>query len=283
MVLFKLAEYYRPQSIAEAVELIGRPGGGTRPLAGGTELNGRVDGSITAVVDLSGLGLDTWQHDGKTLRLGAMVTLRALAEEPELKAFARGFLAEAAVFGVPRTIRNAATIGGALAGEKGAPELLSALIALGAHVRVHQPEPVDMTVEAFFARKQELLPGALISEVTIPVPAEGVGFGLSRVARTPADRAAVCVSAAARWEDDRCANVRLGVGGLASVPMRLASVEQAVQGRALAEWDGAVPEDVTAGAVSDVRGSAAYRRWVTPILVRRALEGTREGNVRDGN
>lgn len=283
MVLFKLAEYYRPQSIAEAVELIGRPDGGTRPLAGGTELNGGVDGTITAVVDLSGLGLDTWQFDGDRLRLGAMVTLRAFGEEPELKAFARGFLAEAAALGVPRTIRNAATVGGSLAGEKGAPELLSALIVLGARVQVHQPEPVDVAVEEFFARKHELLPGGLITEVTIPVPAEGVGFALQRVARTPADRAAVCVSAAARWEDDRCENVRLGVGGLASVPMRLASVEQAVQGRALAEWDGAVPEDVTAGAVSDVRGSAAYRRWVTPILVRRALEGTREGNVRDGN
>ena len=56
-MLLNVTEYYRPESIAEAIRLLARPGVKTAPLAGGTLLTGQRDDALQAVVDLRALGL----------------------------------------------------------------------------------------------------------------------------------------------------------------------------------------------------------------------------------
>ena len=52
-----IIEYYRPQSLEEALELLARPGLTTVPLGGGTVVN-QPSPEPVAVVDLQALGLN---------------------------------------------------------------------------------------------------------------------------------------------------------------------------------------------------------------------------------
>jgi carbon-monoxide dehydrogenase medium subunit len=78
------------------------------------------------------------------------------------------------------------------------------------------------------------------------------------------------------------ASVRLVVGGCAALPIRLPRAEQLAaelvdDGGFCAEAAAAVAEAVSADLdpPSDIAGSAAYRRHVAGVLVRRALTGRR--------
>lgn len=279
-MMLKLSEYHRPRTVAEALDFLRRPGVPTLPLAGGTELLGRKDFTTQALVDLSTLGLDGLDTDeAGGLHIGAMVRLQTLVEDSRVRNFAGGVLSEAAAAGVPRTIRNGATLGGSLAGERGGPELQAVLVALGARVHLVGSGSLELEVDDFFQRKPRLLPGSLITEVTIPPLPEGARVAYQRVARTPADRAALCVAVAARWEGDRCRWIRVGVAGLTPKVLRLSAVERGMRDR---PWDDEAREAAAAAiseagaeAVTDVLADGRYRVWVAPVLLRRAVEATR--------
>jgi CO/xanthine dehydrogenase FAD-binding subunit len=241
-VLVNLRACHRPRTPAEAIGLLRE--GRTALLAGGTELLGLDDAEIEAVIDLAPLGLDRVELHGGELRIGAMVRLGRLAETPEVAALAGGLLLRAIRQAAPATIRAAATLGGTLAGARGGDEIPTALLALGARVTIVDPESVKLPIDLLLAGKAAHLTGAIITEISIPWTDEAGGFAF--VSRTPADRAIVCAAAAGG---------RVAVGGVGPYPVLVPP-----------GWDGA-----EGSAVSDHRASAAYRRLVAPVLVRRAL------------
>ena len=111
-------DYARPRSLAEACALLGAASGGARAIAGGTGLLGAVKRGLRTperLVDLQGIpGLDTLEAtpDGG-LRVGALVTLRRLSEEP-VAAAQYPLLADAArAVGSPQ-LRAMGTVGGNL-------------------------------------------------------------------------------------------------------------------------------------------------------------------------
>lgn len=253
-MLLNLRAYHRPRTPAEAVGLLRE--GRTALLAGGTELLGLEDDQIEAVIDLAPLGLDYIHLDEEgLLRIGAMTTLKRLAADDTVGGLAGGILSRAIRQAAPATIRAAATLGGTLAGTKGGEEIPTVLLALGARIRLAAPDPVELPLEMLLADKPGLLAGALLTEVAIPGSAPRGGFAF--VSRSPADRAIVCAAAVGD---------RVAVGGVAPHPNLLPLHEAAD----LARWP----------AVGDHRGSAAYRRDVAPVLVRRALaEANGEGQA----
>lgn len=245
-MLVNLRACHRPRTPAEAVGLLRE--GGTALLAGGTELLGTDDHEIEAVIDLATLGLDFIDVKGGELRIGAMMTLNRLAETPEVAALAGGVLARAIRQAAPATVRAAATLGGTLAGSKGGEEIPTVLLALGARVTLAVPDPVKLPIELLLASKAEHLAGAIIMEVAIPWTEAGGGFAF--VSRTPADRAILCAAAVGD---------RVAVGGVGPFPTLVPP-----------------PFDVSdVWAVGDHRATAEYRRWVAPVLVRRALAEAR--------
>jgi carbon-monoxide dehydrogenase medium subunit len=242
-LLVNLRAYHRPRTPAEAVALLRE--GRTALLGGGTELFGLDDDTVESVIDLAPLGLDFILAHGGEVRIGAMTTLKRLAEAPEVATLAGGILARAICQAAPATIRAAATVGGTLAGNKGGEEIPTVLLALGARVTLAAPEPIKMPFELFLSAKADHLAGALITEVTVPCTDQRAGFAF--VSRTPADRAIVCAAAA---------GARVAVGGMGPHPVL--------------GWS-----DAATQAISDHRASAEYRRWVAPALVRRALAEAR--------
>src|SRR5579885_157568 len=95
-MLLNVTEYYRPETVEDALRLLRRPGIKTAPLAGGTLLVGQRDDELQAVVDLRALGLNTISEQGNQIHVGAMVTLQALVDAPLAQEMAGGILAQAA-------------------------------------------------------------------------------------------------------------------------------------------------------------------------------------------
>ena len=86
-----VSAYARPASLDEALELLGEHG--AAPLAGGTDLAGQIDRGIRApalLVDLRDAGLGTIEERDGGLRIGATVTLAALAASAARRAVRRG-------------------------------------------------------------------------------------------------------------------------------------------------------------------------------------------------
>lgn len=246
-MLVNLRAYHQPRTPAEAIALLRE--GRTALLAGGTELLGLEDDDIAAVIDLATLGLDFIELQGGELHLGAMLTLRRLAEAPEVGALAGGVLSRAIRQAAPATVRAAATLGGTLAGAKGGDEIPTVLLALGARVTLATPDPVKLPLALLLAEKADRLTGAIITEVSVPWTDAPGGFAF--VSRTPADRAILCAAAVGD---------RVAVGGVGLHPVLVPP-----------GWDATDCTD----AASDHRATAEYRRWVGPVLVRRALAEAR--------
>jgi xanthine dehydrogenase YagS FAD-binding subunit len=105
--------YVRPASLDEALALL--DGDGAAPFGGGTDLAGQADRGIrapTLLVDLRDAGLGGIQEADDGIRIGAAVTLAALAASPLAQPYAA--LASAASLAASPLLRNVGTVGGNL-------------------------------------------------------------------------------------------------------------------------------------------------------------------------
>lgn len=236
-----LREYLRPATLAEAVSLMESHGDSAALLAGGADLIGALESrrrpEVDVVIDLGSLGLSGHYVTDSHLVIGATATLSDVMENETAAALAGGLLHRAARNEGPVNYRNAATVGGIVAGAAGDSEFYAALLALGASIRAtsaEEPQPLAAMVSV----------DGIITAIHVPLgPAQG---GLARVARTPADRPIVAAVAVVAGD-----TTRIAYCGLAERP---------------------VLEGTDAPAYSDFRGSAEYRAAMATVLRKRALE-----------
>lgn len=270
-----IREYHRPKQIEEALALLARSNVRTVPIGGGSELIAEARRGVEAVVDLRDLNLSYIQRDAGVLRIGATTTLQALIDSPESGPAWDGELARAIAHTAARNVREQGTIAGTLVSAKNNNPLAVILLALGASMTILAPDPRSVPLDEFFAQRaatQVATPSLLITEIVIPLPhpdeAERVAF--EKVGRTPADQPIVCAAVKARIDGSRLRDVCIGLGGVASMPVRAAKTGQALEGQT---GDDAVT--TIAGEIdppSDFMGNAEYRRAMAMVLVRRGLE-----------
>lgn len=244
-----IKEYYRPQSVEEALKLLAQAD--TLPLGGGTLLSKPGHTSVK-VVDLQALGLNTLSAKGNALEIGATVTLQQLYEFPELPAaFQAAIKLEA-----PLNLRNAATVAGTLVAADGRSPFATVLLALDAKVTVNSGQSSVINLGDFLPLRHENLTGKLITGIEIPL---NVKLAFETVARTPADKPIVC-AALAQWPSGR---TRLALGGYGKAPFLA--------------MDGTEADGVETAArnafheASDAWASADYRMDVAGTLAKRCL------------
>ncbi len=287
--MLNLKEYHRPRGLMEAVELLKRKEPRTRVLGGGTWLVGEAPRDVEAVVDIANLGLNRIVVEGNLLRIGAAVTHQALVESEQVGLNAHGALriiGETAQAMSGLNIRNRATIAGAIVTADAASPLATALLACDAEVVVagardkskDVQEPDDfwkvIPLAGFLAyRRQVLDEGVLITEIRMPIPTPDTRSAYRRVARTPKDYPIVCAAASFAMKDGIAGNVRIAVGGVAPTPIRLSRLEFGLEKKRLADW---FESELDAqmqmlNPQGDWLGSAAYRKEMARVLVRRAV------------
>lgn len=260
-----IREYQRAPTAEDALTLLERETIETAPLIPRPRLPDDGFPAAAAVVDLQALPWDYISREPANLRIGGNTCLQTLVENAAVRSVASGVIAEAAALAAPRTLRNLATLAGALDGAAdGPPELLLALLALDAQATVQRraaPQVVPL-------RDYKPSPTALLVEVAVEVAvdvAASSAAALARVARTPLDQAIVSAVGAVVGQ-----RARVAVAGASPLPI--------VAEAALDDAPAAVIERLVttvtsqAAPVADYRGSADYRRKMAGVLARRALE-----------
>jgi carbon-monoxide dehydrogenase medium subunit len=273
--------YHRPASLAEACALGERLGADATFLAGGTELLPDYQRQREAARHLIALdGLDELRgirvEDGR-LAIGGLTTIAEVASSPVVRAWFPALAEAAQAIGSP-PIRSRATIGGNFCRAVPCADTPPAAIAGGARVRVVGPAGMrEMDAEHFFTgpRHTALQPGEVLVAVMVPAQPHHSGASYHRFARRQGSALAVAaVAARVTLEDGTIGEARLALGAVSPVPM--------LAGRAAALLHGETPSAdlfALAGAlcadealpISDLRGSAEFRRELVSVLARRAL------------
>jgi len=280
-------EYHEPANLDEASALLVRYGAEASLLAGGTDLLVEIKEHLRwpkHVVNVKRIaGLAALEYDERSgLRFGALVTARAIETSPVVLAKYPGLAQAARELGSIQ-VRHRATVVGNICRASPSADTLPPLIADGATVRIHGPAGGrTIALEDFFTGpgKTVLAPGELVTEVVVPAPAPRTGKHYIKHGRRRAmELATVGVAVALTLERERCGEIRIALGAVAPTPIRARSAEDALRGRPL---DGAAigaAARIAMGEcrpISNVRGSAEYRREMVGVLTARAIERARE-------
>ena len=259
-----LQAYHKPTSLADALALLNRETQRTVPLAGGTWLSPRIGKTAHAgaVVDLSELGLDQIDRDPDTLRLGAMATLAAVAEDVTCRTLAGGILAQIALSDATVNVGNGATVGGTVALALPDSEFVLALLALDAELSVQSNGVGTWLLDSFLDNPTGLLDGALITQIRVTLPLHATA-GRARVSRTPSDHPIVAAIAVIAEAKDA---LRIALGGVANRPL-LVTFERA------ADVEAAVRKAIELSPpYADWQGTVEYRREMGILLAVRAFK-----------
>lgn len=269
-----LRAYYRPSSVAEAVTIKGDYGDRAVYLAGGSDLMVHKPEGIEVAVDVRAAGIDyVGERDGMHV-IGGATRLRDV--EMRLGRLAGGMLREAARETAPWLIRNVATLSGNIANASPAADSVPALLALDAQlVLANGDDEVVRIPDVVRGPHLNALGDRLIREIQIPNAPDSRRGVFIKLARSKSDIAQVNVAVVLTLEGGIAREVRIVLGAVAPVPMRAVQAETLLEGKsvsveALREIERTVREEVR--PISDWRASEAYRRRMSGVLVRRALE-----------
>ena len=268
---------FSPKTLAEAQEFLAR---GATKIAGATDLMvaDRVSGrehawilNVLGIAELQGIRVDE-----TGLNIGAASTFAEIRRSADVALHALALIEAAATIGAAQ-IQNRATIGGNIANASPVGDSLPALLALDAQIVLSGPQGRrTVPYEAFHVRyhKTVLEAEELIERVVIPLPAPKVQAFRKVGTRAAQAISKVVIGLGASRRGDMLRNVRLAMGGVAEIPIRLRQVEAIIESeplsRELADAAAAVVEN-TISPIDDVRSTASYRRHVAGQLVRRLL------------
>jgi carbon-monoxide dehydrogenase medium subunit len=191
--------YVKPRSLAEALELLERPG--AKVLAGGQSLIPSLNMRLSSpelLVDITGLAsLKTITLEQAVLRIGALVTHTELGESGDIRKHVP-LLAAAVPHVAHPAIRNRGTLGGSIALADPAAEYPACLVALGASVVVQGREgerivPAERFFKGLF--EVDLRPGELVVAVEIRAQLKDERCAFLELARRHGDYAIIGLAA----------------------------------------------------------------------------------------
>ena len=274
-------DYERAESVEQAVSLLSQHGEDAKVIAGGHSLLPLMKLRLarpSVLVDIDRLSdLEYVREDGDRLEIGALTRLGDLVDDGTLKA-GNGLIAHAAEGVGDPQVRHRATIGGSVAHGDPAGDLPTVLLTLDTEFVARGPSG-ERTIPSgsFFTGLFEtaLMPDEVHTAIRVP-KLNGAGWSYQKFHRRAIDWAIVGVAAVVERSDGAgIGSARVGLTNMALTPMRASAVEEALGGsdgsadslRAAAEH---APEGTS--PPSDTNGSAEYRRELSKVLVRRALE-----------
>lgn len=277
-------EYRTPKNLKEVHATLQEFGSDAKLIAGGTALVIMMKQRLvrpSCLVSLRSVrGLNNIELKDGGLRIGGLATHRNV----ETSALVRRrfpMLAETYHHVATVRVRNTATVGGGLAHADPNQDPPPALIALGALVKATSPTgnrmiPLDEFFTDYYETK--LSPDEIITELFIPKVAANTGAAyLKFLPRTADDYATVSAAAVVTLDKSQkvISDVRIALGSVGTTPIRATAAEdllrgQPVKAEAFSEAGEKAKEAVD--PISDFRGSAAYKKEMAAVFVRRALE-----------
>jgi carbon-monoxide dehydrogenase medium subunit len=273
-------EYHAPSTVDEAVALLGRLGDEAKVLAGGHSLVPAMRFRLAQpryLVDINRIEeLAQIREEGDSLVIGAL-TRESEIEHSALIAERYPLLADAGRVIADPLVRNRATVGGNLAHADPANDHPAVMLAYAATLVARGPGGRrEIAADDFFVGLFEtaMEPDEILVEIRIPAPAPGSGGAYEKFERKVGDYAVSAAAVQLTVSGDRCTAARIGLTNVSAVPMRATGAEAALVGNAITdeviEAAGQAAAD-ECDPSADLRGSVAYKRDLTRVLVKRAI------------
>jgi len=271
-----------PNTLEEAVSFLADHAETAIPIAGGTDvmIDTRVGRSSPEwLVSLKSLEmLNGIEHDNNTFRIGALTRIRTIELDQWLRQHSTALVEAARVLGSVQ-IRTMATIGGNLCHATPSAEMPPALLVHHGVAEIAGPDGIrSIPLGQLFVGPghTSLGLGEILTGIVCQTPGSSTGSCyLRQTVRWAMDLAGVGVAASIEVDEDRViSGVKLALSAVAPVPLEVDAAAEILTGKELLPQLGVEVGRAAAEAcspISDVRGTAEYRRQVVSALVPRAL------------
>ena len=299
-------EYFKPASLDETLHILAEKREKARLVAGATdlmlELERGVRKGIETVIDVTRLpDLDRITLDeNESIHIGPLVTHNGVVASKLLRERAFPLVSAAWQVGAPQ-IRNRATVAGNLVTASPANDTITPLMALGAWVTLASVQGTRrVSLQEFYTgvRKTVMQPDEMLVDIAFPALQSNqrgtfLKLGLRRVQAIslvnvaivltgdfPTDPSVPAVLAQAGQGLLRVKSVVITLGAVAPTILHAPEAEAYLVGKELTDEVIARAGELAAGAarpIDDIRGSAAYRKAMVRVLVRRGLRSLRDG------
>jgi CO/xanthine dehydrogenase FAD-binding subunit len=275
-------DYAAPATVGEAVALMtAHPS--ARLLAGGTDLLVQLRAGRKGtdfVIDLKRIPeLNAIDYEAaRGLTLGAAVPCYRIYRDQNVARAYPSLVEVASLIGGTQ-IQGRASIGGNLCNAAPSADSAPLLIALGAICRITGPSGTrEVAVENFCTGpgRNVLQPGELLVALHLPAPQRHSGARYLRfIPRNEMDIAVAGVGVEVVLDDGKFRSARIALSSVAPTPLYVREAGDALAGHPVNEESIAAAGEIarkSAEPITDMRGTAEYRRHLCAVLTRRALE-----------
>ncbi|ODR04851.1 carbon monoxide dehydrogenase [Mycobacterium sherrisii] len=285
-------EYERATSVDHAIGLLDRLGDGARVLAGGHSLLPMMKLRIANpeyLVDINDLALELGYviTDPTLVRIGAMTRHRELLESDTLAAVCPIFRDAERVIADP-VVRNRGTLGGSLCQADPAEDLSTVCEALDAVCLARGPSGErEIPIDDFILGPYEtaLAFNEMLVEIRIPLRHK-TSSAYAKVERRVGDWAVAAAGASVTLDDATIAAARLGLTAVNVDREALAEVAASLAGQPATDEvfaDAGRRAAQACDPVTDVRGTAEYKRHLASELTVRTLRTAAQRVRAEGN
>lgn len=255
-----IKEYFKPQSVAEAVALKQKYKDEAVFLAGGTDVNcSKSKNYCQKAIGIEQLNLKTITKTTAGFTIGAGVTIQELIDAPEIP----DQLTRAAQHFINRNIRNMATIAGNIAANNSTSNLIPILVALDAVLNIGGSDETVPVVDYITGEMTELIESIVISNENLAKK-----YDLQKFARTANDISIITAAVTFNIQSEVLSDVRVALGGASRHVLRLTELENKLEGNGLI--DPLKIQDWVKNSLyplKDIRGGIAFKKYMAGVLV----------------
>ncbi|MBI3150678.1 MAG: xanthine dehydrogenase family protein subunit M [Chloroflexi bacterium] len=276
-------EYYVPDSIEHALDLMSQHAGEAKILAGGQSLVPAMNFRIvqpSVLIDLNRVEqLSYIREEGDAIHVGSMTRERHLEFDTSL-AKRIPLLTEATPFIAHPQIRNRGTIGGSIVNADPAAELPVLMLALDARLKARNVAGERwVDAQGFFAGMftTALEPDEILVEIEIPFLSPRTGWSFMEVAPRAGDYALMGVAALVTLDESgKCKSAKLVYLNAGDGPVDAKEAAKSLEGKTLND----VLFESTAEIVSEkeinpfgnIHTSPEFQRHLAKVLTKKALK-----------
>ncbi|MGB3366991.1 MAG: xanthine dehydrogenase family protein subunit M [Acidaminobacteraceae bacterium] len=269
-------EYFKPESLKEASELLLKYSGEASILNGGTDIIVRMrDNHLNpkALVDIKGISeLSKLTFDEVNgLFIGAAVNLNVIGDNADVQKH-YPYFAQAAFSIGSRQVRNRATCIGNICNASPLADTATPLVSLNATVLIYGPDgekEVPITEFFVFVRKTILKNGEIVKGIKVPFSKDAKGIFSKMSRRREVDLSTVCSTVIK--DNDK---YMISFGAVAPTPIRAPKTEEYLNNNTLSESVIEKACEIVSNEIApidDIRASKEYRKEMARVMLKRSL------------
>ena len=285
--------YIMAESLEHAVSALAELGAEGRIIAGGTdlilEIERKARPGVKTIIDITKIpGLEEiWEDEDGVIHIGPLATHHHVVASDLIRE--KAFILTQASWGVGSPqLRNRGTVVGNLVTASPANDTISPLMALDAKLALLSTRGERIVPLSDFytgVRKTVMEPDEVVTDIFFDAPGPDTQTYFTRmILRKTVAISVTNVSVVLNFDGDKIKQANITLGAAAPTNIHADAAEDYLEGKSLTDAIIAEASRLAAEAtrpISDLRGSAEYRKYMIEVLAKRGLTAIRDGVDKD--